>query len=179
MRDRPPKEQEDLTDIALDELRDLARNSPDSSIKLSALEELGERENVPDYLPLLASTIKDPDPGVRALTLELVKALDTTPVDLITDVAVNDPVSQLRIEAIDILGQTDAETFPFNSLGAIALHDKDPEIRTQSLELLEDYVTFNKTDKSAPEKFEAIVRQSLHDPALEIREEAQDLLAEL
>ena len=170
---------ENVQDLQEDELKELALKSQDSSVKLAALEELADRQQNQEFLPVLASGLKDSDPGVREATLELLENLDTVPWDLITDVAMNDPSPQLRVEALDILAQTESQFFPIDAVGRITLDDQDPSIRLAALGLLSDYVFFENPDLGTRTTVEKIVSQSLLDPLPEIRDEAQNLLEEL
>jgi hypothetical protein len=170
---------ENFQNLEEDELKDIVLKSQDSSAKLAALEELADRQQSQEFLPVLASSLQDFDPGIREFTLELLENLETVPWDLITEVAMNDPSPHLRVEALDVLTQAERQVFPVDAVGRITLDDQEPSIRLAGLELLADYVTFDNPDLGTLTTVEEILSQSLLDPLPEIRDEAQYILEKL
>lgn len=167
---------ENFQNLEEDKLKELALNSQDLSEKLAALGELADRQQSQEFLPVLASSLKDSDPRVREFTLELLENLETVPWDLITEVALNDPSPHLRVEALDNLAQTGGQFFPVAAIGKITINDQEPSIRLAALELLSDYVFFDNPEPGTLTTVENFLGQSLVDPLPEIREEAQNLL---
>ncbi|NJN45367.1 MAG: hypothetical protein HC808_01450 [Candidatus Competibacteraceae bacterium] len=88
------------------------------------------------------TALGDAHPDVRGMALETVNELASRyppPLEAVTAMALNDPQPELRLRALALLvtsGQTDAQ-----GLLNRALHDADPMVREQALDLLAEFNT--------------------------------------
>jgi hypothetical protein len=192
----PQSHEPDLADMTEEELKELASQTQDPTIGpnllLEALEELLDRGRVADALPLLQSSLENPDPDIRESTLDLIAYMENPPEGLIAEVARYDPSPDLRLQALDqltdVLEYGNNPDFTLASLQNIALGDKNVEVRLEAMDILVDHVVdaeSNPTPASQPvpqpaPQLKQILKQALNDPNnREIHQETKDLLEEL
>ena len=170
----------DLEDKDDKDLKELAADSPNPDIRLEALEELLDRGNTTDSLPLLQKELTSQDPNTREVILDLLDDLDNPPMDLISKVALTDPNLDIRLTAIDSL--TDELDFgenpqpALNTLEKIALEDQEPEVRIEAIEVLLDRADEGDANPSLNLMLQKIIPTLLADSSPDIQELAKEYL---
>jgi hypothetical protein len=120
----------------LDEVIKEISEAPDASSRIIALKELYDWGGEPKALPVIVAALRDDDPNVRKVALDLIEDADNPPVEPIAKVALNDPSPQLRINALEIL--VDTYEGVAGSYLKKASNDSDPNVRKVAQKLLKE-----------------------------------------
>jgi hypothetical protein len=110
--------------------------APDAFSRIIALKELSDWGGDPKALPVIVAALRDDDPNVRKVALDLIEDSDNPPVEPIANVALNDPSPQLRISALELLADTNEEAA--GSYLKRASNDSDPKVKKLAQELLKE-----------------------------------------
>lgn len=156
-----------------DRMRQLAtgdRGREEVRAAVDGEEEEETEEEREEFAELSRTALEDPDPDERsnaissiALTGNLARALP------VLGQALNDPSSDVRLAALDVLG--DMENGAPVPLLQQALDDVDEEVRLKALDIVENFV-----DEPIMSQYQRLVEGAINDPNSEVRERARDIL---
>ncbi len=179
-----PHPLEDYGDLSEEDLIQLASEKKDPSLRLAALEELLDRGQISMTIPFLKQEMQSPDHFIREQTLELIASLSPPPIDLLSEVILQDSHEDLRLAALEHLAnEVVLEEKPNpTALGALRhLAQNAPHVDVR-IEALENIMTITETAPLSSSHFSQIdelLKVSQADPHPSVRLVANDLMEDL
>lgn len=125
-----------VADQAVDQLVESLQNADDPQEAALYLEALGNSHD-PAVFEHTRDALESESTQVRASALSALRNLEGAEVDaVIGEMARNDPASDVRLKAVDVLRQRPATEASRDTLGAIIKQDEDEFVRGQALEVI-------------------------------------------